>query len=963
MPLITTRFPNLTGGVSQQPSSQRLLNQCEAQENALPLLVGGLIKRPPSNHVGEITTYLWDEVTEEVVPGLSVDLSTSFNHVVTRDSNEEFIISLSGVSNSILVTGIDGIAKEVLSDLDVSTYLSSGTPRTAFKAVTIADVTFLVNNTVDASMSADTSLYSRGETTKPNEGLIWIKSSGQGVGFRAKVTGVGEDIEEVVRVHHSPAAQLIGGDGTAENPNIYGYPPNPPSTSDVAESMAIGTQQPDTLVDTLAFTIHNDNSVSNTEVATVTKNDTTLTLTLTVSSSDFSDTILLGSDDYDTIAELVTHINDLGTATPEKAGWVATLRTVTNPDESALLTDIEATDILGAEKDLNMWMVTTKGLDGLTNYTTEQSGSVIFIENTVEDFQLTVEDSLGQNAHKVIKDEVGDFNELPPVAKNGFKVLVKGDPESEVDDYYVKFETNGGGDFGEGIWLETIGPNIKYQWDYNTLPHILIRQSDGTFLVKRADGITPDATLAPSDADYSAFKFIDRECGSNLTNPLPSFAGRPINDISFFKNRLTILSGEDCALSEAGELFNFFRTTTTVLMDTAPIDVGVGGTDISKLDKAVPFSDRLLLFSDRTQFVLQGEAILSPMTASISQATNFDITTSATPTPAGNSLFFAFNRGAYSGIREFYKTSETTIDFDAVESTAQCPKYIPGIVRKLTASTHEDILAVLSGTTTNELYLYKYFKTSERRIQSAWFKFSLGNCEIVDINFIAQSLYLIVERDGKTFIERMDLQTGLVDIGKSYVTNIDRRALVTPGEAGNTITLPYDIVSGDVTQVVSTDGELMTIDSSTTDTVTLNEDFTDTDSFYVGTQYIMTYELSEPVLKQQREGGGYEMIAAGRHQLRYMTIVFADTATFNIKVTPEIGGSDGETIEYPFTGRFLGAGGYLGSVPSESGDFRFPVFAESDSVSIIIENDSPLPSNIQSIEFEAYYTSRSQRFS
>lgn len=955
MPLITTRFPNLTGGVSQQPSSQRLLNQCEAQENALPLLVGGLIKRPPSNHVGEIKTYGTDGTD-----GVSVDLSTSFNHVVTRDSNEEFIVSLSGTANSVLVTDIDGTPKKVVSDLGSSTYLTSGTPRTAYKAVTIADVTFLVNNTVNAAMSDTLSTYSRGLTSKPNEGLIWIKSSGQGVGFRAKVKGTTHGVEEVVRVHHSPAAQLIGGAGTAADPNIYGYPPNPPSTSDVAESMAIGTQQSDTFVDTLAFTIHNDNSVNLTTAATVTVASDTLTLSVTVDGSTSTEVMILTSTDYDVISEVVDHINGL---TGDEAGWVATLRTEANTaDASSLLTDIAATDVLTSDKDLNMWMVTTKGLGGLTNYTTEQSGSVIFISKSDEDFQLTVEDSLGQNAHKVIKDEVDDFNDLPPVAKNGFKVLVKGDPESEVDDYYVKFETNGGGDFGEGIWLETIGPGIKYQWNYDTLPHILIRQSNGKFLVKRADGITPSGGDIPGDADYSAFKFIDRQCGSDLTNPLPSFSGRPINDISFFKNRLTIISGEDCALSEAGELFNFFRTTTTILMDTAPIDVGVGGTEINALDKAVPFSDRLILFSERTQFVLQGEAILSPMTASISQATNFDITTTASPTPAGNSLFFAFNRGAYSGIREFYKTSETTIDFDAIEATAQCPKYIPGTVRKLTASTHEDILAVLSGTTTNELYLYKYFKTSERRIQSAWFKFSLGTCEIVDIHFIAQSLYIIVERNNKTFIERMDLQTGLVDTGKSYVTNIDRRAVVTPGEAGNTITLPYDIVSGDVTQIVSTDGELMTIASSTTNTVTLNEDFTATDSFYVGTQYTMTYELSEPVLKQQREGGGYEMIAAGRHQLRYMTVVFADTAAFTVKVTPEIGGSDGETIDYPFTGRFLGAGGFLGSVPSESGDFRFPVFAESDSVSIIIENDSPLPSNIQSIEFEAYYTSRSQRF-
>ena len=55
MPLILTSVPDLTGGVSQQPVSNRGMNQCENQVNAMPLVVGGLIKRPPLNHVTEIT--------------------------------------------------------------------------------------------------------------------------------------------------------------------------------------------------------------------------------------------------------------------------------------------------------------------------------------------------------------------------------------------------------------------------------------------------------------------------------------------------------------------------------------------------------------------------------------------------------------------------------------------------------------------------------------------------------------------------------------------------------------------------------------------------------------------------------------------------------------------------------------------------------------------------------------------
>jgi hypothetical protein len=121
----------------------------------------------------------------------------------------------------------------------------------------------------------------------------------------------------------------------------------------------------------------------------------------------------------------------------------------------------------------------------------------------------------------------------------------------------------------------------------------------------------------------------------------------------------------------------------------------------------------------------------------------------------------------------------------------------------------------------------------------------------------------------------------------------------------------------------------------------------------------MRYELTEPVLKKAKDQGGVEMVATGRHQLRYMTVVYDNTAYFTVRVTPEIGGSYGTAVDYPFSGRFLSAGGFLGSVPSESGDFRFPVFAQSDAIKIEILNDSPLPSNIQSIEFEANYVSRS----
>ena len=104
------------------------------------------------------------------------------------------------------------------------------------------------------------------------------------------------------------------------------------------------------------------------------------------------------------------------------------------------------------------------------------------------------------------------------------------------------------------------------------------------------------------------------------------------------------------------------------------------------------------------------------------------------------------------------------------------------------------------------------------------------------------------------------------------------------------------------------------------------------------------------------------MVSVGRHQLRYMTVVYDETAFFKVRYSTKTGGGQfTEPVEYPFSGRFLSSGGFLGTVPKETGKFRFPMFAESDNVKIEILNDSPLPSNIQSIEFEANYTSRSQK--
>jgi hypothetical protein len=1098
MPLITTTVPNLIGGVSQQPDSRRLLNQCEEQENAMPMVVGGLIKRPPTNHVGQIRQPYGDAGGSN-----SVDLSNSFTHIVTRDTEDEFLISLDG-SGTVNVHDINPTSGTPVSrtvHYDVGTigedhYLRSDNPQKDFRAVSIADVTFIVNTSKTVAMSSTKSPYSLGTTSPQYESLIWIKTGGYGVEFTIKsgsttfasfngTTDTSEDPPSTTVIATSLAGGSFSGIDTHESKGSVVYV-NDSSSYELTVEDSLGQSGH-------ALCTSSDDESSGVAVARnfsdipeIAKKDMIIKVDgnpeediddyyvkfvpnvdgTALRRGIWQETLAPNIDqeyDYSTMPHILIRQSD-GTFVIKRANGSASAGTSTDTKAfydfefvnrpTFYKTAYPFTD----EQYQSSAQVTLKGLksdgsfdtktyvftrydnnsgelnhadhngtedDGLVRVVppdlTSVSSCTVAFKEAIDAAQSSVFDTTlvtttaGSSKFTVTQKHSGsagnteiiytngfasssyhgwvlhafyDYN-FGYLADPGFNPAVHPQGSGQYNAYY-RFDPESIGTGVSAYWEEALendhtalDPNTPYAdfgvASWNT-------QVSGYSGVKlKADILAPGATNnfsggteavdpagylpagAASDI-YDNFKFTPRSAGNDTTNPLPSFVGTKINDISFFKNRLVLLAGENVVLSEVGEYFNFFRTTTTQLIDSDVIDVGVGGTEVNELFTATPFSDRLILFSTKTQFSLQGEAILSPSTASISQVTTFDINTDVHPITVGALLFFTFNRGSFAGMRQFFRTGSSDVEYDAAETTVQIPSYIKGPVRKITASSHEDVVAVL-GTGTNDIYLYKYYKENENLIQSAWCKFVVAgeNQKVVDIQFIRQSLHVLIVREGRTYIERIDLQSGITDEGSTYVTCLDRRTKITADASGTTLTLDSSCILSeqDEIQVVSSDGETMTIDSvtynngSSADTIKLKESFNSGDVFYVGLPYTMRYEASMPILKRSKPNGGLEVVATGRHQIRYMTVVYSDTAHFKVKITPKIGSHDGDPIEYDFSGRFLSAGGFLGSTPSESGVFRFPVFAESNSVKIELINDSPLPSNFQALTFEASYTSRS----
>jgi len=569
-----------------------------------------------------------------------------------------------------------------------------------------------------------------------------------------------------------------------------------------------------------------------------------------------------------------------------------------------------------------------------------------------QDFYVQSSDGLGDQAIKVCKDYVQRFTDLPARAVHGFRVEVRGDNSSSFDNYWVEFDNPTSGN-ASGVWKEGHKGNEQYRFQGATLPHVLKRLGDGTF------------SLEPSE-------WAERKVGDAENIQPPSFVDRKINDLFFHRNRLGVVADENVVMSRSGEFFDFWRSSATQLLDTDPIDVAVSHSKVSIIRHAIPFNETLLLFSDQTQFMLGAADMLTPYTISINQTTEFQASLVAKPVGAGRNVYFAMNKGRFSGIREYYVDGETRTN-DAADITAHVPSYIPGGITKLAASSNEDILVALSPEAPNTLYVYKYFWQELEKLQSSWSKWSLApGSKILYVDFIESDLWMLVERNGQVMFEVISLEAGKTDDGVDFTFRLDQR--VNQDQCGvvydnvrdvTRITLPYKVETPAEMQLLGVNEgpyKMGQIIPHTYVTTGLQTGYFEVKGkltrFMAGRRYCFRYRFSTLVIKEEAQGGGQMTVGAGRIQLRRMTLTFNNSGYFRAEVTP----FRRDTFRSVFSGRVTGSGKNIIGIPAlEEGRFRFPISGRNEDITIEIVNDSPLPCALLSAEWEATFIMRSRR--
>jgi hypothetical protein len=269
------------------------------------------------------------------------------------------------------------------------------------------------------------------------------------------------------------------------------------------------------------------------------------------------------------------------------------------------------------------------------------------------------------------------------------------------------------------------------------------------------------------------------------------------------------------------------------------------------------------------------------------------------------------------------------------------------------------------------LYVYQYYLSNGKRLQSAWHKWDYGTAstdKILNIDFIENTLYIVNQRGTDVFLESLDISPAVVDASASYLTYLDRKiqddstgvsSSYNAGTNQTTFTIPYTKTNN--MKVVgrvggsNTAGQEIAIVSQSGTSIVVAGDLTSA-NLWIGEQYEFLFQFSQQFIQVADSAGSRISVREGRLQIRNWNVSYNDTGYFTTEVVP-VGRS---TSTSTFTGTTTGTGA-LGTVNLSDGDYTFAVQSENDKLTITIKNDSHLPSNFINANWQGYYVTASSR--
>lgn len=594
---------------------------------------------------------------------------------------------------------------------------------------------------------------------------------------------------------------------------------------------------------------------------------------------------------------------------------------------------------------------------GVNDYEIQRDGTSIFIERRDgKSFTVTTTDGAKGKDLVAIKNKVSSTDLLPSRAPAGYKVQVWPTGSKPESRYWLQAEPKEGNLVS---WKETIAADVLLGFDKGTMPYIIER----TGII---DGI---AQFKIRQGDWE-----DRKVGDDLTNPMPSFIDeevpQTIGGMFMVQNRLCFTAGEAVIASRTSYFFDFFRYTVISALATDPFDIFSDASEVYQLKHAVTLDGATVLFSDKSQFILPGDKPLEKSNALLKPVTTFEVNNKVKPVVTGESVMFATNDGAYSGVREFYTDSYSDTK-KAQAITSHVNKLIEGNIINMAASTNVNRLLVTTDKYRNIIYCYDWLWQGTDRVQSAWhvWEWPMGT-KVLGMFYSGELLYLLLERGDGVYLEKMDMGDALT-YGLNDRIRMDRQAELIfkhfkAEDEWISEPLPWTPTNPELLDCILIEGwdsyiggsflfKYNPSDNTLSTTFDMHDDNHVKAKVIVGQIYPQEFEPTPVVIRDRQD------------RVSYIDVPVVGLVHLNLDMYPDFSVEvknvkSGKVRRVLASNRIGGAlNNTVGYVEPREGVFRFPLRAKSTDAVYRIIVESPHTFQLRDIEWEGSYNPTKRR--
>ncbi len=581
-----------------------------------------------------------------------------------------------------------------------------------------------------------------------------------------------------------------------------------------------------------------------------------------------------------------------------------------------------------------------------STYTINRDGNSIYLyRNDGADYTMKTVDGADGGNLITVKGSVSDVSKLPAYAPPDFKVSITPTGGTDAEVYYLVATLRDGST--DIFWKETIGYEVCTGLMNSSMPMAL------------RDVSTSDDSLAFS---LEVVDWEERAVGDEDTNTDPSFLDTTIDSVGLFQNRLYFTAGESISMTRSNDFYNFYRVTTQTITDSDPVDFYSDVAEVVNFKASVAFAGDVVFFSERHQFTLSGEDVVTPNSLiPLRLLSSFENQSGVNPVAGGDSVFFPFSYGEYTGIREIF--IDSMVDTKRARPiTDQVKQLMYGTAEKLAASTSLDKL-VVKCVGNETLYIYDWIWQGSEKVQSAWGKWTMPlGVSILDFFFSESYFYLVVNDTEGSHLLKMDMGDPPEGYGLDFGVRMDYKVAVTATRQDdntwsftNPLSLPLNMLkaiagTGAFEENIGTEVPLDTL-TSFEDELLADAD-TEEVTIIIGTPISCLYTPSNPYPK---DSDGTARTDLERLQVASLYVNYDSSGIVNSTVIRPWG-TESYKVLYP---RVVGSyNNVVGFAPLGSDKHTIPIRARSTEYTATIDTSSHIPLQIREIEYSGSYRPR-----